>query len=252
VAFGKKMQDVFDRYIAAIDRMGSKFDFIRMAPKLEDRLKLEGIRMNAAQYFSKVFDELEYPQSNWRVDYEDLKKFFEVLPDRIKKDSITKDILKRHVPPGEWSLYNKELAKQLSARLEEKKPVKAQAKAHYLESIGAFDQKPIVLSEKLKKDEYIVQVFLGDVSKVVGSLQEHEEDYSQLYDTLEQEIGRDVASAAFTKAFEDDVTVTVEDWPNLSCLVDAAYEVTLKCDRPLVQNGIEKATIKAMELLGLA
>lgn len=248
MAFGKKMQEVFDRYIAAIDRMGSKFDFIKMSPRLEDRLKLEGIRMNPAQYIAEIFDELEYPRGNWKVNYEDLKKFFGVLPDRIKKERITQEILENHVPRNEWGLYDKKLA----ASLEESSvnQSKAKVQAAYLESIGAFEQKPVILSERLKKGEYIVQIFLGDVSKVVGSYEDS--NYPKLYDSLEEEIGRGVALAAFKEAFQNDVAVTVEDWPNLTCLVDAAYEIKLKSDRPLLQNTIKKAAVRAMELLGLA
>jgi hypothetical protein len=101
----KKHWDVFKRYVSAIEKLGPKFDFYKMAKPLEKALESEGLNLKANEYFAKIFDMLDDPKEKVELNWDDeLKPFFGVLPDDWKRRKVTDEMVRRFVPPSDWDM----------------------------------------------------------------------------------------------------------------------------------------------------
>lgn len=104
-AFGDKFRAVFQRYVEAIKKHGSKFDFYKVAPALDKVLEGEGLAVKSPRFFADLFEELANPKSTWRVGYDQvIKPFLDILPaEWLKK--IPLEVFRRHVPQKDWDKY---------------------------------------------------------------------------------------------------------------------------------------------------
>jgi hypothetical protein len=236
MAFGNKMQDVFTVLVRDIKELGSQFDFFKEAKALEKYLKDMGLSIKAPQFIADLFDELEYPRSGWKPNKDDLTAFFKILPDRIKKEKITNDILVKHVPKEDWGKFKEAWA---SARSQIKK------------GVGNL---PLLLS-KQKGDETVVSVFLGDITERLGIRKSELKGYTykHIYSTVDEVIGRDVILAKVQEKLKG-ATVRLLDYPNASCLHDARYEFSIRFDKviPMAEILSKVVVIKALQEIGVA
>ena len=226
MAFSKTMQKMWDRFIEAIDRIeakGKKFDLIKMGKALDVALVDMGLHMKSPQWIKEVFDELSYPRSNWEPTQEDLQKFFNVLPERMKKENITKDILVKYVPKNDWGKYDKAWAESCYS---------------FIESCANTQTTTIA---NINKDKYSLSFYLGDLSDSIP--EELASDYDVAYDAVEDMLGKEKIIATINKFKPDSVEIKLVDWPNLSCITNAKYEfeVDKKYKKADVENWIDKS-----------
>ncbi len=232
MAFGKKLQDVFDRYVAAILKKGAdNFDFYKMAPALDRGLAKDGLKIKSPQFFAEVFDELENPRSNWKIVYDDLKVFLSILPKEWIKRKITPEILVKWIPKEDWELYGR---KPSTASL------KRVVRASYIKELKDKDEYNVVAISHEIEDGWNVQVFLGDFSHVVSSRSTQHYDYA--YDALEQEMGKVPLETALRREFGKE-EYTIKAWPNLANITSASYEVEVLTKNPawMVERRVTKA-----------
>jgi hypothetical protein len=231
VALGRKLQDVFDRYVAAILKKGiDKFDFYKMVPALENRLAKDEVGIKSPQFFAKVFEELNDPRSNWKVDYEDLKTFLLVLPKEWIKRKITPEILVQWIPKEDWELFGRSSTASL----------KRQAMASYVAGLRKDGVNAVAVSRRIEGG-WNVQVYLGDVSRLVDARSANHYDHA--YDALEQVIGKGPMTAAMKREFKEDFRIKA--WPNLAGVQSAFYEVEIDAPgKPAWM--VERRTIQAV------
>jgi hypothetical protein len=207
MAFGKKLQDVFKLLIDDIKKLGSKFDFFTEAKALEKYLADAGVtNIKAPQFIAEVFDELEAPRSGWKPIKDDIVSFFKTLPDRIKKEKITDEILVKYVPKEDWGLFKKDWANAALA---------------YKGKLGSF---PPMISKK-DGDKIILSVFLGDIREKLGIRESELKGYTykHVYSAVDENIGRNIVLSKL-KGRLPKSKIKILDYPNASCLHDARYE----------------------------
>jgi len=233
MAFGKKMQDVFTLVVEDIKKLGGKFDFFEEARAIDNYLKEAGLNVKSPQFVADLFDELEYKQSSWKPDKAGLLAFFKVLPDRIKKEKVTDDILVKYIPKDKWGEYKKAWAS---------------ARASYKEKLGTL---PLMLSREIEGG-VVVSIFLGDIKDRLGVTRDdlNGDNYKYAYSAVDMVIGRDAVLAKIQEKLPT-AKVRLLDYPNASCLYDARYEVEIKIKSMLPTLSSKAAVVKALREVGV-
>jgi hypothetical protein len=97
-----KVENLLNRYLEAAERLGSSFDFYKVAPALEKALKDSKLSMNAAQFFAAALDYMDSGQIVLTEDRFD--QFLDILPKEWKK-KVPDNLIRRLIPLNEWADY---------------------------------------------------------------------------------------------------------------------------------------------------
>lgn len=213
MAFDKKKQDIFNVYVDIIRKKGSTFDFLKSAKSFDRFLDRKDLKMDSAQYFRELWDELADPRSRWDFEEDDLKTFLGVVPKDIMKRNFSLDTIKRIIKPVDQPKYEKMVSMK----------TKEEARADYVASLA----KTLLTTAHVKDGKCVVRAFLGDLSAKVGLPKKIQSGslYRDFYDALEQEIGKQRTSQAIADVIVPEVTFEVTDWPNMANIDDSQYEI---------------------------
>ena len=213
MAFGKKMQDVFKLFIADIKSLGNKFDFFEESKALDKYLKDAGLTTKAPQFIAELFDELEFPKSSWQPDKASMLEFMRVLPDRIKKEKMSNDILVKFIPKDNWGEF--------------KADWKSSAKSSYRSTLSSL---PVILDDGGSAN-VTISVFLGDITDRIGITKAdlQGDNYNYVYSAVEDNLGYRAILAKLQSKLPK-AKIRVLDYPNAACLTDARYIFEIKSD----------------------
>jgi len=229
VAFNKTQKDAFDWYVNYVLLHDKDFDFYQACKEFDIKLKDLRLGLNSAQYFAKVFDELEYP-SIWKPTTLEKERFFGSLPENIIKGKW--DIIKKYIPRDKWGEYNSKYAQA------------SKAISSFVKSLDP--EEPLILLNEDQKKNLIFSVFLGDITARLGINQEDMDNrYDSVYDAIEKELGYDAIKNHIPKNIE------IIDWPNASVITNAKYEFLVKKQRDPAIADIKNSIIVALNKLGL-
>lgn len=227
MAFDKKKQKIFTVYVEAVRKKGDSFDFYKSAKAFDKLLEKVGLSLKSNQFFREVWDELDDPNSRWDVTEEDLGTFLDVMPKDLLKRNLTKNIIQKKIKPADQEKYEKLIA-----------IMKPQAQAKFLAKNKMTSATPVMFT-KVKDGKCIIRAFLGNITNKVGMPSKSASGslYRDFYDALEQEIGRKSLQKAIAYVVPQ-IEFNVVDWPNMSTLEDARYEVEFyfEPDETLLQN----------------
>lgn len=227
MSLNKTQQAAFDWWLRVYDLDRQNFDFYQTCKEFDKILKNFGLDVNSAQFFAKIFDELEYP-SNWRPKPKERDKFFSSLPENIVKGKW--DIIIQHIPESDWSKYNPKY--------------KSKAAYSFVKSINPDE--PLILIKEDKESNIIFSVFLGDITAKLGITKEDVENrYDRVYEAIEQELGYD----ATRKHIPEYISIT--DWPNASVIANAKYEFQIKSQEDPAIGDVKNIIVLALNKLGL-
>ena len=230
MAFSKKMQDVLPKLVKEIKTQDIT-DFYDAANILEVLLDESGVGMgiDGAKYIALMLDELEYHNSQWKPNKEDLVFFLKLFPATLKK-GITKDVMVNYIPKQEWKHFDKEWAN---------------AKSNFKKSLG---ESPVILSEYYGS-QLDCNVFLGDITEALGmSKRDLDKDYEAAYTAIDETIGHNAVMAALKSKLPNS-KVKIIDYPNGSNLKDAKYEFII--ESKLGRKTIERKITAALRVVGL-
>jgi len=216
--------------------MGSRFDFGKSGKSFNKFLKREGLDIDGTRYFRELWDELSDPKSRWSVDGEDLETFIEVVPKDVLKRNFTWDTVQRIVAPVDQPKYEKMLSMK----------TKAEVRASYIRRIP----KTLTVTRS-EKGKCTIRGFLGDITDKIGAPRNIASGtlYRDFYDSLEQEIGKKRIHRTIAHVVPE-VGFEVTDWPNMSTIDDAQYEIEFffEPDEVLLQE-LAKAVATAVSKL---
>lgn len=236
MAFDKKKQKIFDKFIEVVEKKGSKFDFYKTAKAFDTFLEKVGLTIKSNQFFREVWDELNDPQSRWDIDEDALTIFLEAMPKDMIKRNLTDEMIQRKIKPVDQPKYEK-----LVANFQE-------ATASFLTENNLKSLSPVVITRK-GKGQFSVRAFLGDIRDRIGVPSEIQSAimYRDFYDALEQEIGKNKCKRAVADIVPE-VEFELSDWPNMTNLDDAQYEIVFyfEPDEKLVRD-VEEAVALTIE-----
>ncbi len=231
--FDRKMQKVFENYIAMIEEGDKEADFYKTAKDLESMLSEEGASVKPPQFFAAVFEELEDPNSRWEVEPEDLKTLYDYVPDTWKRKKFTEEVLTRKVPESMWSDFG---IKKMAANLKKK-----QALAKYANSLK-FDGSSVALTHETK-DSVVVSVYLGDISECLECLADL--DDNSISEHIEDLFGPENVKSLIKKKLLHCHTRFL-DWPTVSTLTNATYEIEFTNAAKKIGHAIIGKRVKAV------
>lgn len=221
-----KVQYIFDRYVEAVDKLGKDFSYAQMIPYLDKALVKAGLDLTPTEFAEEVCHELE-TNKDWSPSSQKVNAYLNSLPNGLLKDHLSDTIITSRLNSSLWLDY-----RDLGW-------VKSKKAVAFLVENNLHDKKPVTIVKKGKNKSFTVSVFLGDIKQKAGiNKLPHGKAYAEVYDAIDDVLGKKAITELLSDVCEADIEVI--NWPNVTNLDDAEYEIVFYPDDQWAESLMEE------------